>query len=231
MAGTVAPNIVTDGLVLYLDAANTKSYVSGSTTWIDIAARNNGTLVNGPTFNGANGGSIVFDGINDYVDFGINPQINAINTYTFSFVISSPSINSNYRLMFTRALNYTSQNSDIEIYGGNGGIQLVHNRNNGGTRAAEIITALPNSVIGVLDVVYDSSISSWLCYYNSILRNTFTSIVPPLTTNTYMSNIGTFFANSSYLRGNLYSFKLYNRPLSATEVLQNYNATKTRFGL
>jgi len=231
MAGTVAPNMVTDGLVLYLDAANTKSYISGSTTWVDIATGNNGTLINGPTFNSANGGSIVFDGVDDYVDFGINPQINAINTYTFSFVISSPSINSNYRLMFTRALNYTSQNSDIEIYGGNGGIQLVHNRNNGGTIADAVITALPNSVIGFLDVVYNSSITSWLCYYNSVLRNTFTSIAPPLTTSTYMSNIGTFFPGPSFLVANLYSFKLYNRALSAAEITQNYNAQKSRYGL
>ena len=64
MAGTVAPNIVTDGLVLYLDAANPNSYVSGSTTWVDIAAGNNGTLVNGPTFSSANGGSLLFNGTN-----------------------------------------------------------------------------------------------------------------------------------------------------------------------
>ena len=54
--------IVTDGLVLCLDAANTKSYVSGSTTWNDISRSGfSGTLINGPTFNGNNGGSIVFD--------------------------------------------------------------------------------------------------------------------------------------------------------------------------
>jgi hypothetical protein len=231
MAGNVAPNTVTDGLVLYLDASNPLSYPGSGTIWTDIAARNNGTLINGPTFSSANGGSIVFDGTNDYVDFGVNPQINAVSTYTFSFVISSPSINSNYRLMFTRALNYTSQNSDIEIYGGNGGIQLVHNRNNGGTLAAALITPLPDSVIGFLDVVYDASITSWICYYNSVLRNTFTSIASPLTTSTYMSNIGTFFPGPSFLLANLYSFKLYNRALSAAEITQNYNALKGRYGL
>jgi hypothetical protein len=68
MAFRYSPKIVTDGLVLYLDAANTKSYVSGSTTWNDISrGGNNGTLVNGPTFNRGNGGSIEFDGVDDYV--------------------------------------------------------------------------------------------------------------------------------------------------------------------
>ncbi len=66
-----SPKIVTDGLVLALDAGNTKSYTSGSTTWFDKSGNaNNGTLTNGPTFSSANGGSIVFDGVDDRVEFG-----------------------------------------------------------------------------------------------------------------------------------------------------------------
>ena len=62
-----SPPIVTDGLVLYLDAANTKSYPTTGTTWNDLlGAISGGTLINGPTFNSANGGSIVFDGVDDY---------------------------------------------------------------------------------------------------------------------------------------------------------------------
>ena len=73
MAFNYSPKIVTDGLVLYLDAANPNSYVSGSTSWRDISrGGNNGTLVNGPTFNSANGGSIVFDGVDDNISFSGN---------------------------------------------------------------------------------------------------------------------------------------------------------------
>ena len=62
------PKIVTNGLVLYLDAANKKSYPGSGTTWTDLSGNNNtGTLTNGPTFDSNNGGSIVFDGTNDYV--------------------------------------------------------------------------------------------------------------------------------------------------------------------
>jgi hypothetical protein len=60
--------IVTDGLVLYLDAGNVKSYPTTGTTWTDLVGVNNGVLTNGPTFNPSNGGSIVFDGTNDYVN-------------------------------------------------------------------------------------------------------------------------------------------------------------------
>ena len=63
-----SPRIVTDGLVLCLDAANSRSYPKTGTTWTDRSTSgNNGTLTNGPTFDTNNGGSIVFDGSNDSV--------------------------------------------------------------------------------------------------------------------------------------------------------------------
>jgi hypothetical protein len=84
MAFNYSPKIITDGLVLYLDAANTRSYPTNGTIWSDLSRNNNnGTLINGPTFNSANGGSIVFDGVDDRVsrnsaiDTGQNFTINA----------------------------------------------------------------------------------------------------------------------------------------------------------
>ena len=80
MSGVVGPRfgIVQDGLVLNLDASNTLSYPGSGTTWFDLTSNNNdGTLVNGPTFDSANGGSIVFDGINDYVSFTTPPSTNS----------------------------------------------------------------------------------------------------------------------------------------------------------
>jgi len=78
MAGTVAPNIVTNRLVMYLDAANTTSYpfpYTGS-SWFDLTGNlRNATLFNGPTFSSANSGSIVFDGVND---FGRLPEFNGL---------------------------------------------------------------------------------------------------------------------------------------------------------
>ena len=65
-----SPRIVTDGLVLCLDAASKRSYPGTGTTWIDLTGGNDGALANGPTFNDENGGSVVFDGTDDYVDFG-----------------------------------------------------------------------------------------------------------------------------------------------------------------
>jgi hypothetical protein len=68
---TTFPKIVTNGLVLNYDAGQQNSYSGSGTTWTDLSGRGNtGTLTNGPTYSSANGGSIVFDGVDDYVNIG-----------------------------------------------------------------------------------------------------------------------------------------------------------------
>ena len=104
MAFNYSPNIITDGLVLYLDAANTKSYPGSGTTWRDLSkSQLNGTLTNGPTFNSANGGSIVFDGTNDYVDnigdLSSFSFIQNTNIFSVSFWFKVDIINTENRLM------------------------------------------------------------------------------------------------------------------------------------
>ena len=78
MATKYSPKTVTDGLLLSFDAANTKSYPKSGTTWSDLSGNGNtGTLTNGPTFNSANGGSIVFDGVDDYVNVANASSLNS----------------------------------------------------------------------------------------------------------------------------------------------------------
>ena len=83
MATDYNPSIVTDGLVLCLDAANTKSYPGSGTTWTDISGKGyDGTLTNGPTFSSDNLGCIVFDGSNDRVDGVHNSELNLTQDLT-----------------------------------------------------------------------------------------------------------------------------------------------------
>ena len=86
-SGPIGP-IVTENLVLYLDAGNNASYPGSGTTWYDLVGNSNGILTNGPVFNTGNGGNIVFDGINDYVDFGniLNLTSNFTLSTTFNMV-------------------------------------------------------------------------------------------------------------------------------------------------
>jgi hypothetical protein len=138
MALSHSPRIVTDGLVLCLDAANKRSYPGAGTTWIDLTAnKNNGTLVNGPTFDSANGGSIVFDGTNDRVDCGAtnaiignNPAAVSLITWfktdnnTQSFYLASLKRRSTFSTLLSITINQQPNNVFAANYLGLGLIHL-----------------------------------------------------------------------------------------------------------
>lgn len=86
MAINYNPKIVTNNLVLCLDAANSKSYPGSGTVWTDLSGNgNHGTLTNGPTFSSDNKGSIVFDGVNDYISIPSNYSWRMISSSTICF--------------------------------------------------------------------------------------------------------------------------------------------------
>jgi len=225
MAGNVAPNIVTDGLVLYLDAANTKSYVSGSTIWTDLVGINNGTLTNGPTFNSANGGSIVFDGVDDFV-LTTNPTSNILSnlsSYTVSFWVKINSYGGNGSVLLSSSgtNNLFIQAQSAAVY-----IGVIGSSNNYLTLSISMSTLTLNKISNMV-WVKDSNTAYF--YLNSI-RYTF-----PGTANFNFIgsdntlNIGKYVSSGFNLPGNIYNTQIYNRTLSSQEVLQNYNATKGRY--
>ena len=221
MAFNYSPKIVTDGLVLYLDAANTKSYPGSGTTWTDVSrGGNNGTLTNGPTFNSGNGGSIVFDGVNDFVSFSTITN----NTYTIDFWYKMGGNDGSY--------GYFASSGDNGLAISEGGTLngLIYGQfyywngvvlNNLGiipsTTNWNHICALINTSINNIQIYGNGNQSS---------TTTVTSM------STSITNIGRYItSNLNFLKGNLASYKVYNRALSATEILQNYNATRARFGI
>jgi hypothetical protein len=212
-------NIVTNGLVLYLDASNTKSYVSGSTRWNDVSrSGNNGALINGPTFNSANGGSIVFDGTNDYVSFSSITN----NIYTIDFWYKMGGNDGSY--------GYFASSGDNGFAIGEGGAGITYGQfyywNSSVSTGLGLIPSTTNwNHICTLINVSTNNIQIY-GNGNQLSTTTVTSM------STSISNIGRYITtNTHYLKGNLSSYKLYNRALSASEVLQNFNATKSRFGL
>jgi hypothetical protein len=233
MAFIHSPKIVTSGLTLCLDAANKVSYPSpDDSRWYDLSGNNNrGTLTNGPTFSNLNGGSIVFDGVDDYVNCG-----NLGSFYsqgTISYWMYSTAVE-NYRNPFTTNYNGSNVGIRFEQYttaSPYGGFSVVIG-NDAGT-----YTGLSYSPSAILTV------NSW---YNVVLVwNTVTNIAIGYlngdlkfnSSNTYWATtlpaiaIGNGFSSARYFKGNIASTFIYNKSLSATEVLQNYNATKSRFGL
>ena len=218
MAFSFSPKIVTDGLVLYLDAANQRSYPGSGTTWSDISrGGNNGVLINGPTFSSANGGSIVFDGVDDYVT--VSPPLTGITDFTLFTWFKTPSIATE---QFLYDCGYVTTGWVLEIYQSKLSYQV------GNTYLQSTTTLSSNQTYcGVISKAIGSSGSF---YVNGV------SAGPTIPNNSNIPNadikMGIALSPTRYpFSGNLYSTQVYNRALSATEITQNFNATKTRFGL
>jgi hypothetical protein len=213
-------NVITDGLVLYLDAANTRSYVSGSTTWTDLSrSGNTGTLVNGPTFNAANGGSIVFDGVDDYVTFSTITN----NVYTIEFWYKMGGNDGTYGYFASSGDNGLAISEGGSVNG------LVYGQfyyYNGNLNNLSIIPSTTNW--NHICALINTSTNNIQIYGNGnqLSTTTVTSM------STSIINVGRYItANLNFLKGNLASYKIYNRALSSTEILQNFNATRARFGI
>lgn len=252
------PNIVKNGLVLWLDAANTKSYPGSGTTWTDMSGNNrNFTLVNGPTYNSANGGSIVFDGTNDIATLNIasdNPMkiqnfIFANHTYEVWFNLSTltPSLVDNTETI-QALITWPGNHNGIFIFRSSptSSVSLLTNYlyNSTTTNLFTVTTDVtnilrPNAWFCVHDIInYSATQSS--AYING--NNLYVTGSVPTSSMTSAQgnppnviNIGGARISSGYhwllQNGRIACVRLYNRALSQAEVQQNYNATKVRFGL
>jgi hypothetical protein len=228
--------IVTDGLVLALNATDRNSYVSGSTTWFDLSGNNlNGTLVNGPTFNSESGGSIVFDGTNDHITVANNALLNPSTTITIEawFNISSFGINSYAPIVFKQ----NNFNSSFEQYSLLLASTLVGFYITGVDRVQKSATSnldyrnQTTYAVGTCDTSNDEM----KLYINGTLIAT-TAFTSTFDISANSLSIGgtsgpAATAYPGYSNGKIYSVQVYNRILSVTEILQNYNAQKSRFGL
>ena len=231
------PNIITDGLVLYLDAGNTLSYTSGSLNWNDLSrSMLSGSLINGPTFTGSNGGAIVFDGTNDYANCGYNTTLNPANNLTFSQWVVRTADDSNVRNPIEMVDGISDELYFILFRG-----DLTPKRWQFGIRQSNNTYVEPQ-ITGYLNInqwyqltfVANANDNTLKIYVNGIIDTsaTATTYNGTLKVNTGASlYIGADPNRSRFFRGNISQTQIYNRALTASEILQNYNATKGRFGL
>lgn len=228
MAFIHSPKIVTSGLVFAVDAANVKSYVSGSTTWSDLSGnRNNGTLTNGPTFSTGSGGSIVFDGVNDYVmnNAFVNPPT---STFTIGCWARFSSVATGRYL-----LSFGKDAFGLALFAyGFGGGQLIFEMGSGvGNVSSGIIPT-----IGVwYNIVATGDGTNTRFYLNGNLTGTASqggkqiAGTPTLSLGSYVDAGGN--PSTYYHHGNIALAQIYNRALSAQEILQNFNTMRSRFGV
>ena len=220
--------IITNGLVLNLDAGFDPSYPTTGSTWYDLSGNSsNGTLTNGPTFNSADSGSIVFDGVDDRVTCATN----SITSNSLTFII------------WIKRFSFGTQ-----------GTGLVFNRGNGGsTTGMNINWPTPSNGLGyhwnddTNTYSYNPGLSiplnTW-CFCcvsvsptqaifqvnNSTVVRSYTNVTANTTVGTNLM-IGTDYTINRFVNANIAYASMYNRALSQSEITQNYNAQKGRFGL
>ena len=218
--------IVTSGLTLCLDAGFIPSYQGSGTTWYDIAYSGfNGTLTNGPTYNSSNGGTIVFDGTNDYCDISTSQMTSSLITITgfIKWVAGTGG-------MFFGFTTY-----DVWTQSGNLGYNI----------GASDVYGISSATVTSLGLI-----GNW-AHYTFVMTSTgsiptnnkiyingnLQTLAQRLGTTTNSPGFGSNLRLCSWNAGGFYgnlqygSLQVYNRALTQTEITQNYNAQKSRYGL
>jgi hypothetical protein len=240
MALSHSPSIVTQGLVLYLDAANRRSYPESGVTWNDLSnLNNNGTFINGPTYNSLNGGSIIFDGVDDYIS--IPSQLDAQspltgygsfngadnNSFTLELWIKTSQISGSSSINAPHLIGRDNGDiwSNLSLY--NGYVYFVH-YNSAWFSNLKSTTMVSNNVWH--QVVYvNNTDETGIIYIDGVSEVSGSS---SLSGTNYFSPdyIGRGYS-AKYYQGNIAICKFYDRSLSATEIQQNFNALRGRFGI
>jgi hypothetical protein len=221
--------IITNGLVLHLDAGISGSYPGTGTTWTDLSiSGSNGTLVNGVGYNSADKGSLVFDGVNDYVNFGtvsfsagtsvsIEIWVKPGTTQKQFANIIDYNHNSGTGAGFVIQQNSTSTNQYYLAYW------------NGSSYSVTPTITLATSAYNHL--VFTKNGTSVLGYLGGQNTVTYTGGLSIKLSGTTL-HVGRFvFQTGREFNGNIASIKIYNKALSPQEIRQNYNALKGRYGL
>ena len=214
----VGPIETTDGLVLHLDAANTRSYPGSGNTVYDLSGfGNTSALTNGPTYNSSNLGAFVLDGSNDYIL--VNSQANILSKTAYT------------KIAFIYISNFSTVNNIIS--GGFSGqhafwmfgTDKLNAGHNGAWNTVVGATSLSLNTWYFAAVTYSDS-TGWKLYLNGREDGTSAS------TTTFNGNqeivIGAYSSGNNFT-GRISNIQVYNRALTATEIFQNYHATKGRY--
>ena len=229
-------NAVRSGLVLYLDAGNVKSYSGSGETWFDLSSNSNhGTLINGVGYSSSGGGSLVFDGVDDYVSVPISNFFTSysqqITIETWGYIPSSATWSNGNRGNIIARGNFagshglwrTTTNNQVSAFF----------RQSGDTfGSVESTGTIGRDAWYQLVAVWTGSGSQ--LYINGSLTNSNSGSLGDTQSNIAFEigrNTAASGSSGNYFTGNQTGTKIYNRALTASEISQNFNAFRDRFGI
>jgi len=224
MAVIGGPDIVQDGLVFYMDPANYRSYPGSGTTWTDIVGRKTATLTNGPTFSTIGGGSIAFDGANDYAALTTTGLL--VNSFCLSMWIYPHDVAGGFQMLWGAdgyaggtGLGHYIYNNTVRPYIAVGG------------SAAELFNSNANLTNNTwFNVVLQRNKSvKWELYIDGVLDSTNSSTALADSFSATNTRIGQHSGGNLPFDGNMSHIILYDRVLTPAEILENYNEFKDRF--
>lgn len=216
-------NIISDGLVLYLDAAINRSYAgTGNTAYSISGIGYTGTLTNGPTYKTANGGSFVLDGTNDYIYAPVDTSLFTTQATMIIWIkndVASPFSGQ------TGLIGYFGNGGGNDHYPWTGDSAYFSTFRNNRLGPITLSASIGRTSAHMVTVTTDAT--NWKLYQNTTLITTQSAL-----SSIYLNNFNIGKSNGEfYYQGNVYAFMIYNKALSADEILQNYNALKARYGL
>jgi len=215
------------GLVYYLDPANTRCYGGSGNTANGLIGGINGTLVNGVGFTSSNNGSFFFDGTNDYINTNQYSSSIGLTSSDFTICLWTKIVDNNQFNAFV-SRTYSNLPAPLDMYThtadrkmrilvGNTSAWVTLQSNNQLPLAWTYLTFTLNSILASL-------------YYNAVLDiSTNMAAVRIESANPII--IGTRDDNFTHMKGNIGQVQIYNRALSQQEILQNFNATRFRYGV
>jgi Concanavalin A-like lectin/glucanases superfamily len=232
MAISRGPKLVTNGLSLYLDAANSSSYSGTGSTWYDVSGNNrNATLFNTPTYSTTNAGIFTFDDTS--FEYATVPNIGSLTNFTIdTWARTNKSLTGKVTTIVTNQYDLVSNlNYSLGTNNSPSSYNMTFGFFNGAWRNVTGFSMAVNTWYH-LTGTYDGNTVS--LYVNGVINTTLSY------TGTAASGGEIRIARrwddvanvaSNFFSGDISQVRIYNRSLNSTEILQNYNATKSRFGL
>lgn len=234
MSTSYSPQTVTSGLVFTIDSTNRKSYFSGSSNWNDLSGNNyNGTFPNGIGFNTSNGGNLTFNGTNQYVNCGSSLSQSAnfsISCWTKRNGIqpsaggvicgqsgATPGYGQNY------LLSISASASPVALF----------SQSSDSYKNVKSNTVILDDTWYYIVGTYDTVANVMRLYINGGLENSTSLTADPPTTGSQLFLVGASDGSSpgNWFKGSVSDVRVYNKTLSLSEIQQNFNATKKKFGL